>query len=136
MQLLYRLARIIDFLALTLAIMIAAGGDSPRFTGQSDRVRLFTRDIEFQPAAGRWYPNRILYEISLELTKRYIFAPNEHSRFDVNQVFAVNRLEVEKPVPVEKPKRFNPSKPIGEQVHNDRDLTWDQVNVVRPSAGS
>ncbi|HXQ36308.1 MAG TPA: hypothetical protein VN843_20010, partial [Anaerolineales bacterium] len=48
---LYRIARIFDFLALTLAMIIAAGGDTPRLTGETDRVRFFTREIEFD------YPN-------------------------------------------------------------------------------
>ena len=50
-MLFYRIARIIDFLALTFAMIIAAGGDTPRLTGESDRVRFFTREIEFD------YPN-------------------------------------------------------------------------------
>ena len=48
---LYRILRIVDFLALTFAIVIAATGDAPRLTGASDRVRTFTREIEFD------YPN-------------------------------------------------------------------------------
>ena len=47
----YRILRALDFLALALAITIAATGDAPRLTGASDRVRSFTRDIEFD------YPN-------------------------------------------------------------------------------
>jgi hypothetical protein len=46
-----RILRILDFLALTLAILIAATADTPQLTGTSDRVRSFTRDIEFD------YPN-------------------------------------------------------------------------------
>ncbi len=48
---LYRLLRILDFLALVLAITIAATGDAPRLSAPSDRVRAFTRTIEFD------YPN-------------------------------------------------------------------------------
>jgi hypothetical protein len=48
---LYRALLILDFLALTLAVIIAATGDSPRLTGTSDQVRSFTRQIEFD------YPN-------------------------------------------------------------------------------
>ena len=48
---LYRVLRTLDFLALTFAMIIAATGDAPRFTGTSDRVRSFTREIEFD------YPN-------------------------------------------------------------------------------
>jgi hypothetical protein len=47
----YRILQVLDFLALAVAVIIAAGGDSPRFTGQSDRVRAYTREIEFD------YPN-------------------------------------------------------------------------------
>ena len=46
-----RLLRVIDFLALTLAVLIAATADTPQLTDTSDRVRSFTRDIEFD------YPN-------------------------------------------------------------------------------
>jgi hypothetical protein len=69
MQLLYRLVRIIDFLALTLAIIITAGGDAPRFTGQSDRVRLFTRDIEFD------YPNWVWDATWLKIEQSALNAP-------------------------------------------------------------
>lgn len=69
MQLLYRFARIIDFLALTFAIIIAAGGDVPRFTGQSDRVRLFTRDIEFD------YPNWVWDATWLKIGQSALNAP-------------------------------------------------------------
>jgi hypothetical protein len=46
-----RILRIVDFLALTLAVLIAATADAPQLTGTSDRVRTFTRQIEFD------YPN-------------------------------------------------------------------------------
>jgi hypothetical protein len=46
-----RILRILDFLALTLAVIIAVTADSPQLTGTSDRVRSFTRQIEFD------YPN-------------------------------------------------------------------------------
>ena len=46
-----RILRILDFLALTLAVLIAATADSPQLTDTSDRVRSFTREIEFD------YPN-------------------------------------------------------------------------------
>jgi len=47
----YRILRVLDFLALILAVTIAATGDAPRLTDTSDRVRSFTRNIEFD------YPN-------------------------------------------------------------------------------
>lgn len=46
-----RIVRILDFLALTLAVLIAATAATPQLTDTSDRVRTFTRQIEFD------YPN-------------------------------------------------------------------------------
>ncbi len=69
MQLLYRIARIFDFLALVLAIIIAAGGDAPRLTGESDRVRFFTRDIEFD------YPNWVWGATWLKIEQSALHAP-------------------------------------------------------------
>ena len=65
----YRLARLVDFLALTIAIMIAAGGDTPRLTGESDRVRFFTRDIEFD------YPNWVWDATWTKIEQSTINAP-------------------------------------------------------------
>src|SRR5690349_3017574 len=46
-----RILRLLDFLALTLAVLIASTADAPQLTDTSDRVRAFTRQIEFD------YPN-------------------------------------------------------------------------------
>jgi hypothetical protein len=58
---LYRILRIVDFLALALAISIAATGDAPRLTEPSDRVRSFTREIEFD------YPNWVWHAAWIKL---------------------------------------------------------------------
>src|SRR5215210_6288184 len=65
----YRLLRILDFLALALALVIAATGDAPRLTGTSDRVRTFTREIEFD------YPNWIWNAAWTKLEQASIGAP-------------------------------------------------------------
>jgi hypothetical protein len=65
----YRILQIVDFIALTIAIIIAAGGDSPRFTDQSDRVRAYTRDIEFD------YPNWVWNAIWTKFEQGAVGAP-------------------------------------------------------------
>jgi hypothetical protein len=50
----YRIARILDFTALIIVIILAATGDSPRLTGQTDRVRSYTREIEFDYSNWVW----------------------------------------------------------------------------------
>jgi hypothetical protein len=66
---LYRVLRILDFLALALAISIAATGDVPRLTGTSDRVRSFTRQIEFD------YPNWVWNAAWIKLEQASIGLP-------------------------------------------------------------
>jgi len=65
----YRILHILDFLALALAITIAATGDAPRLTGTSDRVRSFTREIEFD------YPNWIWNAAWIKLEQGAIGLP-------------------------------------------------------------
>jgi hypothetical protein len=66
---LYRILYVLNFLAIALAVIIAAGGDSPRFTGQSDRVRTYTREIEFD------YPNWVWNAFWTKLEQGAISAP-------------------------------------------------------------
>lgn len=65
----YRILQILDFLALSLAIIIVTGGDAPRLTGNSDRVRLHTRQIEFD------YPNWVWNATWTKLQQAAIGAP-------------------------------------------------------------
>jgi len=65
----YRMLRVLDFLALVLAIIIASGGDSPRLTGKTDRVRTYTREIEFD------YPNWVWNAIWIKLEQGSIGSP-------------------------------------------------------------
>lgn len=66
---LYRILQAIDFLALALAIIIATGGDTPRFSDSADRVRVHTREIEFD------YPNWVWNATWTKLQQSAIGAP-------------------------------------------------------------
>jgi hypothetical protein len=65
----YRIARILDFLAVMLLVLFAVSGDVPRFTGQTDRVRLYTREIEFD------YPNWVWNATWIKLEQNAIGLP-------------------------------------------------------------
>jgi len=65
----HRVLRILDFLSLVIAIIIATGGDSPRLTDNSDRVRVHTREIEFD------YPNWVWNATWAKLQQSAIGAP-------------------------------------------------------------
>ncbi|HSA99375.1 MAG TPA: hypothetical protein VLE49_01910 [Anaerolineales bacterium] len=65
----YRILRVLDFLALALAVSIAAASDAPRLSAASDRVRFFTRNIEFD------YPNWVWNAAWLKLEQASIGTP-------------------------------------------------------------
>jgi hypothetical protein len=66
---LYRILYVVDILAVALAVIIATGGDTPRFSGQSDRVRVHTRQIEFD------YPNWVWDAAWTKLQQGAVGAP-------------------------------------------------------------
>ena len=70
----YRVLYVLNFLAFALAVILAAGGDSPRFTGQSDRVRAYTREIEFD------YPNWVWNAFWTKIEQAAIGAPYQFDR--------------------------------------------------------
>jgi hypothetical protein len=82
-----RILQLIDTLALAVAVIIATGGDSPRFTGQTDRVRVYTRQIEFD------YPNWVWNAAWIKLEQGIIDAPFIFDR-GTNQQIVVEYLRV------------------------------------------
>jgi hypothetical protein len=77
---LYRIFHLVDFLALAFAISIAATGDAPRLTGTSDRVRTFTREIEFD------YPNWVWDAAWIKLEQGTIALPHLFDRATNKQI--------------------------------------------------
>ena len=66
---LYRIIYVVDIVAVLIAVIFATGGDTPNFTGESDRVRTYTREIEFD------YPNWVWNAIWTKLEQGAISAP-------------------------------------------------------------
>lgn len=77
---LHRILRILDFSALIIAILLAATGDVPRFTGQADRVRSYTREIEFD------YPNWVWNATWLKIQQNAISLPDLFDRGSGKQI--------------------------------------------------
>lgn len=82
-----RILQVIDFLALAIAIIIAAGGDAPSFIDQTDRVRVYTREIEFD------YPNWVWNAAWTKLEQGAVGAPFVFDR-GTNQQIVFEYLHV------------------------------------------
>lgn len=73
-HMLYRIGRILDILSILVVLIIVGGSDTPRFTGSSDRARVYTREIEFD------YPNWVWDATWLKIGQAAINAPYTFDR--------------------------------------------------------
>ncbi len=69
-----------DFLAVGLVMLLAVTGDLPRFTGQTDRVRLYTREIEFD------YPNWVWDATWTKIEQNSLALPHVFDRGSNKQI--------------------------------------------------
>jgi CarboxypepD_reg-like domain len=86
---------------------------------------------EFQGVNNRWYPKNISFNLGAMLTKKHWFADNEHSLFEVESMFTVNKIKINGTSPIPKEKRFDAKKKIEPQVFNDEGLNWSEVNIIK-----
>ena len=77
---LYRLLRIVDFVSIILVVVILGTGSTPRLTGQTDRVRAFTRGIEFD------YPTWVWDASWIKIEQNVIGLPNLFDRETNKQI--------------------------------------------------
>jgi len=80
---LYRIARVLDFLAVVVVVLVAVSGDTPRLTGETDRARFFTREIEFD------YPNWVWDATWVKLEQGAIGLPHVFDRGTNKQIVFV-----------------------------------------------
>ncbi len=66
---LFRIGRILDIISVLVILIIVGGSNSPRFTGETDRVRIYTRQIEFD------YPNWVWDAAWIKLEQSSIDSP-------------------------------------------------------------
>ena len=74
LRMLFRIGRILDIVSILIVLIIAGGSDSPRFTGVSDRARVYTREIEFD------YPNWVWGAAWTKLEQSAIDSPHIFER--------------------------------------------------------
>ena len=53
-QVFHRIGRTFDYVSIVFVMIVGAAGDIPRFTDQADRVRQYTREIEFDYPTWVW----------------------------------------------------------------------------------
>ncbi len=87
--------------------------------------------LEYQQIQRRWYPKNIQYNISINISNKHLFSPDEHSDFLIEGIYTVNKLKTDNTSPIPAAKRFNPNKEMKSQVHNDDNITWEGINIIK-----
>lgn len=90
----------------------------------------FSKVIQYQKYNEIWYPKLFRWDADIKLTKRHSFEANENSNINIGQVFSINKLDaIAAPIPEE--KRFDTGEDMENQVYNDLNLNWNEINTVK-----
>ncbi len=90
----------------------------------------FNTVISYQKYKDKWYPQLFRWDAKIKLTKKHTFDPNEISDINIGQVFFINEVD-SLGIPIDESKRFEPDEDMGEQVYNDLNLQWGELNVIK-----
>jgi hypothetical protein len=90
----------------------------------------FNTVISYQKYKDKWYPQLFRWDAKIKLTKKHTFDPNENSDINIGQVFFINKVD-SLGTPIDESKRFDPGEDMGEQVYNDLNLQWGELNVIK-----
>jgi hypothetical protein len=112
---------VIPFILRPILFLYGFGISNPKFES----------NLEFQQLKNKWYPKNIWYNIEIELTNKHWFKPDEHSRFEIESVFTVNKTRIEQAAAIPVAKRFKSNKDMKDQVFNDEGLTWEGINIIK-----
>ena len=90
----------------------------------------FRNTVSYQKYKDKWYPKLFRWDATISLKKSHLFSENEQANLKIGQVFFINQLEyVSTAIPKE--KRFDSGEDMEEQVHNDINISWQGMNVIK-----
>lgn len=90
----------------------------------------FNTVISYQKYKDKWYPQLFRWDAKIKLTKKHTFDPNENSDINIGQVFFINQLD-SLASPIQESHLFNEEEDMDEQVFNDIDLQWGELNIIK-----
>ena len=92
---------------------------------------IFKKRVQYQEIDSKWYPQGMIMQVNMGLTKRYMFKSNDRSDFDIEQVFNIQEIEVENPIVIAEEKRFDVEEEIEDQIQPEDGIAWKDVNVLQ-----
>jgi hypothetical protein len=71
------------------------------------------------------------YNLDMNVEKKRMFAANDNSNFKIFGFLTVNKLNTTSATAVPAAKRFKSDKKPEEQVYNDEQLNWSEINMIK-----
>lgn len=90
----------------------------------------FNTVISYQKFKEKWYPQLFRWDAKIKLTKKHTFEANEDSDINIGQVFFINEVD-SLGTPIPEQRRFEPDEDMAEQVFNDLNLEWGELNIIK-----
>ncbi len=99
--------------------------------GLAIKEPVFTKRVRYQQVGEKWYPQSMLVQGGLGLTKRYILKSNDKSAFYIEQVFNVQSIDLKNPTEISKEHLYDPDDDLEEQLVTEDGVEWSKVNVLQ-----
>ncbi len=90
----------------------------------------FSTTINYQKYQDTWYPNLFRWDAKVNLTKKYMFDENENAAINVGQIFVINKIDAVG-IPIAKEKRFDDNEDLENQIYNDINIQWNELNSIK-----
>ncbi len=87
--------------------------------------------IRYQKIGEYYFPQYFFIQFKIHMKKKYMWAKNEDSHFFMEMVFNIFDLNTESPGQILENKRFDKDQMMAEQVQNDENLEWTEVNTLK-----
>lgn len=79
---------------------------------------------------GYWYPDYQKMDVTMHMTKRYIFSSNEKSNFEIDQVLKITDIKLNDANLIPKEYIYHADKSPEDQVFNSENWQWEDFNTV------
>jgi hypothetical protein len=99
--------------------------------GISVKEARFQKKMQFIEHNQKWYPKEIQAFLFFDVTKKYLFQPNEHSVINIEQIYLARNHKYAKVNKVPDEKRFVTTKKMQEQIFPEGVLSWDDINTIK-----
>lgn len=99
--------------------------------GYGYRTPYFDAVKKYQNIEGKWFPSYTRLEGGMTLINKHLFRKNDVYVYDMKQIFHVNKIIKSRVKAISNSKKYDVEKPYVDQIHNDDQLKWSDINVIK-----